>query len=62
LLAQHGLYASMWDRQREAEEAREKLARAAQEEAAPNRFPPLVDDEISAAASAPPSTPSLAAE
>jgi ATP-binding cassette subfamily B protein len=27
LLARHGLYASLWNRQREAEEAREKLAR-----------------------------------
>ena len=28
LLLKNGLYASMWNRQREAEEAREKLARA----------------------------------
>jgi ATP-binding cassette subfamily B protein len=40
LLAQNGLYASMWSRQREAEEAREKLARVAEDEAAPNRNPP----------------------
>ena len=33
LLAKSGLYASMWNRQREAEEAREKLARAGEEEA-----------------------------
>ena len=32
LLAANGLYASMWNRQREAEEAREKLARAEEEE------------------------------
>ena len=44
LLAQDGLYASMWNRQREAEEARERLARAVDEEAAPNRNPPPVDD------------------
>ena len=32
LLAKNGLYASMWNRQREAEEAREKLARAGEDE------------------------------
>ena len=32
LLEANGLYASMWNRQREAEEAREKLARAEEEE------------------------------
>jgi ATP-binding cassette, subfamily B, heavy metal transporter len=54
LLAGSGLYASMWNRQREAEEAREKLARAGEEEkSAPNRNPPPVEDEISAAAEAP---------
>jgi ATP-binding cassette subfamily B protein len=41
LLAQRGLYASMWNRQREAEEAREKLARVDDELAAPNRNPPV---------------------
>ena len=46
LLAARGLYASMWNRQREAEEAREKLARAAEEEAAPNRNPPPVTEEV----------------
>ncbi|MBS0533399.1 MAG: ABC transporter ATP-binding protein/permease [Proteobacteria bacterium] len=50
LLAQDGLYASMWNRQREAEEARERLARAAENEAAPNRNPPPVDDPALAAA------------
>src|SRR5579885_97954 len=46
LLAKGGLYASMWNRQREAEEARERLARAAEDEAAPNRNPPpVVEDE-----------------
>ncbi|HEY1310052.1 MAG TPA: ABC transporter ATP-binding protein/permease [Pseudolabrys sp.] len=50
LLAANGLYASMWNRQREAEEAREKLAQVADVEAAPNRNPPLVEDVITAAA------------
>jgi len=49
LLAAGGLYASMWNRQREAEEAREKLARVADEEGAPNRNPPSVMDELAAA-------------
>ena len=53
LLAKGGLYASMWNRQREAEEAREKLALAGEEVAAPNRNPPPVEDEISAAAAGP---------
>ncbi|HEX5510062.1 MAG TPA: ATP-binding cassette domain-containing protein, partial [Pseudolabrys sp.] len=53
LLARNGLYASMWNRQREAEEAREKLARAGEGDGAPNRNPPPVNDEISAAASMP---------
>jgi ABC-type transport system involved in Fe-S cluster assembly fused permease/ATPase subunit len=50
LLAQNGLYESMWNRQREAEEAREKLARAAEDEGAPNRNPPPVEDAIPEAA------------
>jgi len=49
LLAAGGLYASMWNRQREAEEAREALARVADEEAAPNRNPPPVEDELAEA-------------
>ncbi|MGE0564109.1 MAG: ABC transporter ATP-binding protein/permease [Pseudolabrys sp.] len=57
LLSANGLYASMWNRQREAEAAREKLALsggdAADAAAAPNRNPPPVDDEISAAANTP---------
>ena len=61
LLAQDGLYASMWNRQREAEEAREKLARVAEDEVAPNRNPPPVEDVISAAA-APIEAPADAAE
>jgi ABC-type transport system involved in Fe-S cluster assembly fused permease/ATPase subunit len=44
LLAADGLYASMWNRQREAEEAREKLARVADETRTPNRNPPVVDE------------------
>ena len=46
LLAAHGLYASMWNRQREAEEAREKLARAAADEATPNRNPPPLSADL----------------
>jgi ATP-binding cassette, subfamily B, heavy metal transporter len=42
LLAKGGLYASMWNRQREAAEAREKLALVDDEPAAPNRNPPTV--------------------
>jgi ATP-binding cassette subfamily B protein len=52
LLVQDGLYASMWNRQREAEAAREKLALAGDSAPAPNRLPPPVDDAISAAAAA----------
>ncbi|MGJ5081155.1 ABCB family ABC transporter ATP-binding protein/permease [Bradyrhizobium sp. HKCCYLS3013] len=40
LLAKSGLYAGMWNRQREAEEAREKLAQIGDEATAPNRNPP----------------------
>ena len=46
LLAADGIYASMWNRQREAQEAREKLARIADENEAPNRVPPPVDDTL----------------
>jgi ATP-binding cassette, subfamily B, heavy metal transporter len=46
LLATGGLYASMWNRQREAQEARERLARIADENEAPNRVPPPVDDTL----------------
>jgi ATP-binding cassette subfamily B protein len=62
LLAANGLYASMWNRQREAEEAREKLALAGEVEAAPNRNPPPVEDAISEAATAPFEAPADAAE
>jgi len=46
LLASGGLYASMWNRQREAQEARERLARIADENEAPNREPPPLDDAL----------------
>jgi ABC-type transport system involved in Fe-S cluster assembly fused permease/ATPase subunit len=46
LLAASGLYASMWNRQREAQEARERLALIADENEAPNRTPPPVDDPL----------------
>ncbi len=49
LLASGGLYASMWNRQREAEAAREKLALAGDSAAAPNRIPPPADDAIAGA-------------
>ena len=63
LLAKNGLYASMWNCQREAEEAREKLALAGEDDkGAPNRNPPPVDDAISAAATAPLEAPADAAE
>jgi len=62
LLAANGLYASMWNRQREAEEAREKLARVAEPEAAPNRNPPALDDVISADAAPTIEAPADAAE
>jgi ATP-binding cassette subfamily B protein len=52
LLASDGLYASMWNRQREAQEARERLARIADENEAPNRAPPPVDDALVAPAAA----------
>jgi ATP-binding cassette, subfamily B, heavy metal transporter len=49
LLDAGGLYASMWNRQREAEEAREKLARVAEDGRAPNRNPPVVAEELAPA-------------
>ena len=45
LLEKSGLYASMWNRQREAEQARERLAQVADEGEAPNRRPPRADDD-----------------
>jgi ATP-binding cassette, subfamily B, heavy metal transporter len=52
LLATGGLYASMWNRQREAEEARERLAQIGDDSEALNRVPPTVDDELTAPAAA----------
>jgi ATP-binding cassette, subfamily B, heavy metal transporter len=56
LLAQSGLYASMWNRQREAQMAREILAEVGDETAAPNRNPPEAgaaeDEELVPAADA----------
>src|SRR5690349_217383 len=46
LLARGGLYASMWNRQREAEAARERLALIGEDEGTPNRAPPPVDDPL----------------
>ena len=46
LLAQAGLYASMWNRQREAAQAREKLALVDDELVAPNRNPPTVAEVL----------------
>jgi ATP-binding cassette, subfamily B, heavy metal transporter len=50
LLARGGLYASMWNRQREAEAARETLALIEEESltGAPNRNPPLGEEASSA--------------
>jgi len=52
LLRQAGLYASMWNRQREAEVAREILAHASDEALAPNRNPPPVADDLAPATAA----------
>ncbi|HZD91287.1 MAG TPA: ATP-binding cassette domain-containing protein, partial [Pseudolabrys sp.] len=62
LLAQNGLYASMWNRQREAEEARERLARSGEDEGAPNRNPPPVSDDLTIAVPQPADMPADAAE
>jgi len=61
LLAKNGLYASMWNRQREAEEAREKLALAGDNKETPNRNPPPIEDPITEAP-APLEAPADAAE
>jgi ABC-type transport system involved in Fe-S cluster assembly fused permease/ATPase subunit len=45
LLARDGLYASMWNRQREAQLAREILAEVGDEDTAPNRNPPETSSE-----------------
>jgi ATP-binding cassette subfamily B protein len=49
LLAAGGLYAGMWNRQREADAAREKLREAGEdaiESTQPNRNPPLIGDDL----------------
>jgi ATP-binding cassette, subfamily B, heavy metal transporter len=46
LLSTGGLYASMWNRQREAEEVRERLARIDDDKDALNRTPPPVKDTL----------------
>ncbi len=50
LLQEDGLYASMWNRQREAEAAREKLAVIGEDASAPNRDPPQLKDDPLASA------------
>jgi ATP-binding cassette, subfamily B, heavy metal transporter len=45
LLARGGLYAGMWNRQREAQFARDILAEVGDDSAAPNRNPPQLPDE-----------------
>jgi ABC-type transport system involved in Fe-S cluster assembly fused permease/ATPase subunit len=50
LLARGGLYASMWNRQREAAQAREKLALVEDDAAAPNRNPPSAPQPVEAPA------------
>jgi ATP-binding cassette, subfamily B, heavy metal transporter len=45
LLARDGLYASMWNRQREAQMAREILEETGEDAAAPNRNPPPAEGE-----------------
>jgi ATP-binding cassette, subfamily B, heavy metal transporter len=54
LLARNGLYASMWNRQREAQMAREILAEVGEEDepVAPNRNPPPVGEDLVPAADA----------
>src|SRR6516225_8112781 len=52
LLAKGGLYASMWNRQREAEEARERLALVDEDNVAPDREPPQPVDDTPVAAAA----------
>jgi ATP-binding cassette subfamily B protein len=44
LLAAGGLYASMWNRQREAEAARKALALSGEDNRPPNRNPPQIDE------------------
>jgi ATP-binding cassette, subfamily B, heavy metal transporter len=64
LLARGGLYASMWNRQREAEAAREKLAMIEEaDELAPDRNPPVEEDSAEEGEPSPPAVlPADAAE
>jgi ATP-binding cassette subfamily B protein len=62
LLQMSGLYAGMWNRQREAEAALETLARTGEERVAPNRHPPAVEDVTPAAFAGPDIAPADAAE
>jgi len=62
LLAKGGLYASLWNRQREAAEARERLARVEDDALAPNRNPPPVADPLLDAAALAPLPAATAAE
>jgi ATP-binding cassette, subfamily B, heavy metal transporter len=50
LLLQNGLYASMWNRQREAQLARDILAEVEAEKVAPNRNPPEAEEGLVPAA------------
>jgi ATP-binding cassette, subfamily B, heavy metal transporter len=59
LLAKGGLYASLWNRQREAEAAREKLAQVDDEVVAPNRNPPTVEGVSAEIVSEPPLEPPI---
>jgi ATP-binding cassette, subfamily B, heavy metal transporter len=52
LLRQGGLYASLWNRQREAEAARERLAQVEDHVTAPNRNPPQLAHDVTPAAAA----------
>jgi ATP-binding cassette subfamily B protein len=61
LLQRGGLYASMWNRQREAEAARETLAQVDDEAKAPNRNPPPVADDAAKSADEPAPPDELAA-
>jgi ATP-binding cassette subfamily B protein len=61
LLAQGGLYASMWNRQREAQMAREILAEVGEDTGAPNRNPPLVENGAPAASHSPEAEQAFAA-
>jgi ABC-type transport system involved in Fe-S cluster assembly fused permease/ATPase subunit len=46
LIARGGLYASMWNRQREAQLARDILAEVGDDSAAPNRNPPQLPEDV----------------